>query len=171
MRAAKYEGLHNNSEIERKKFIVIRIETEQIYLTENEIEKLPTLELSDKPTLEVARDVFLIGYYTAQRLNERIKEIGKLAGITDFVFLEEIKGGLKVKKTVSKYELIKTHTARRSSATNMYEAKIPTLDIMRITGHKTEREFLKYIRKTKEETAEMLSDHEYFNRPILKVVK
>ena len=41
---------------------------------------------------------------------------------------------------------------------------------MKITGHKTEREFLKYIRTTKEETAEMLSDHEYFNRPKLKVV-
>ena len=51
----------------------------------------------------------------------------------------------------------------------MYLAKIPAIDIMKITGHKTEREFLKYIRVTKEETAEMLSNHEYF-RPKLKAV-
>jgi len=40
---------------------------------------------------------------------------------------------------------------------------------MIITGHKTEKEFLKYIRITKEETAEMLYNHKYF-RPKLKVV-
>jgi hypothetical protein len=50
----------------------------------------------------------------------------------------------------------------------MYLAGIPTLDIMKITGHKTEREFLKYIRVTKEQTAEFLSNHEYF-RPKLKI--
>ena len=76
---------------------------------------------------------------------------------------------MKIKKTVPKHELIKTHTARRSGATNMYLEGISTLGIMKITGHKTEREFLKYIRVTKEETAEMLSNHEYF-KPEMKVV-
>jgi hypothetical protein len=65
--------------------------------------------------------------------------------------------------------VIKTNTARRSGATNMCLAGIPSLDIMKITGHKTEREFFKYIRITKEETAEMLSNHEYFKSK-MKVV-
>ena len=67
----------------------------------------------------------------------------------------------------SKYELIKTYTARRSGATNMYLAGIPTLSIMKIAGHKTEHEFLKHKRVSKEETAEILANHEYF-RPKLK---
>ena len=39
----------------------------------------------------------------------------------------------------------------------------PTIDIMKVSGHKTEREFLKYINVTKEETARTLSNHPYFN--------
>ena len=76
---------------------------------------------------------------------------------------------MKVKKVIPKHDLIKTHTARRSGATNMYLAGIPSIDIMKITGHKTEREFLKYIRVTKEETAEMLSNHSYF-KPEMKEI-
>lgn len=104
-----------------------------------------------------------------QKLNRRIKDIGAKAKIKEKVIVETIQGGLKVKKSVPKHELIKTHTARRSGTTNMYLAGISPIDIMKITGHKTEREFLKYIRVSKEETAEMLSNHSYFNKG-LKVV-
>lgn len=221
MRIARDEGLHNNSEIERKKFKVLKVETDQIYLNQQELDKLYNLDLSNKPTLEIARDIFLIGCYTAQRfsdynritekniktlanetkiieliqaktgervnipihwqleailkkydnnppriyeqkLNERIKKVGEQAEINEIITIESIKGGLKITQEYPKYALIKTHTARRSGATNMYLAGIPTLDIMKITGHKTEREFLKYIRISKEETAEMLSTHPFF---------
>ena len=61
-----------------------------------------------------------------------------------------------------KCDLIKTHTARRSGCTNMYLAKIQPIDIMKISGHKTEREFLKYIKTGKEDTAIKLGSHSYF---------
>jgi hypothetical protein len=51
------------------------------------------------------------------------------------------------------------HTARRSFATNFYLQGFPTIDLMRITGHKTEPSFLKYIRVTKLDTAKRLSEH------------
>ncbi len=72
------------------------------------------------------------------------------------------KGGKLIKNELPKYELIKTHTARRTGATNMYLAGIPTIDIMKITGHRTESEFLKYIKVSKQETATKLSSHPYF---------
>jgi hypothetical protein len=40
---------------------------------------------------------------------------------------------------------------------------------MKLIGHKTEREFLKYIRVSKEETAEMLSNHAYFRAELKKI--
>ena len=83
----------------------------------------------------------------------------------------ELKGGMKVKKMIPKSELIKIHTARRRGCTNMYLAGIPTIDIMKISGHKTEREFLKYISVTKEETARGLSVHPYFTGRIMKIAK
>jgi integrase len=105
-----------------------------------------------------------------QKVNKYIKEVAKLAGITEMIPIEKIQGGLEVKKDYAKHSLIKTHTARRSGATNMYLAGIPTIDIMKITGHKTESEFLKYIKVGKEETADNLSRHPYF-KTTLKIAK
>lgn len=42
------------------------------------------------------------------------------------------------------YELISSHVCRRTFAT-MYYGKMPTVIIMSVTGHKTEKEFLGYI--------------------------
>ncbi|MBS1686979.1 MAG: hypothetical protein JSS76_19735 [Bacteroidetes bacterium] len=44
----------------------------------------------------------------------------------------------------------------------MYLAGIPTIDIMKITGHKKESNFMKYICITNEETANKLANHPYF---------
>lgn len=57
----------------------------------------------------------------------------------------------------------KDPTAHRSGATNMYLAGIPTIAIMKITGHKTETEFMKYIKITEEQTAMELMNHPYFS--------
>ena len=58
-----------------------------------------------------------------------------------------------------KWELVTTHTARRSFATNMYKSGFPTLSIMKITGHQTESAFLLYIKVTSEENATRLLEH------------
>ena len=230
MRAARDEGLHQNNEIDRKQFKILKTDVDSVYLTEKEIQKLRNLDLKDNKVFDLTRDVFLVGCYTAQRfsdysrinksqiktlnndlqiielkqqktgekvfipikpelleilkkydfnlpvtyeqkVNHNIKKIADKAGINEPQEIEEMKGGFKVKTTVPKYELIKTHTARRTGATLMYLAGIPSIDVMKITGHKTEREFLKYIKVTKEETAQNLALHPYFLNTTLKLVK
>ena len=82
-----------------------------------------------------------------QKLNDYIKELGKLAAFTGVVQLRTNVGGKLLVKTKMKCEVISTHTARRTFATVAFSHfKIPTLLIMKITGHKSEREFMKYIR-------------------------
>ena len=44
----------------------------------------------------------------------------------------------------------------------MYLAGIPTIVIMKITGHKTEKVFMRYIKITEEQTAMELMNHPYF---------
>lgn len=97
-----------------------------------------------------------------QKMNDYLKEIGKRAEITDPVIITKFEGGIKVSKTYKKYELISTHTARRSGATNMYLAGIPAISIMKITGHKTEKAFMRYIQMSQEDNANMLVDHPFF---------
>jgi hypothetical protein len=53
----------------------------------------------------------------------------------------------------------------------MYLAGIPTIDIMKISGHKAEKQFLQYIKLGKEETAVSLALHPYFRGNVLKIVK
>ncbi len=67
------------------------------------------------------------------------------------------------KGDLKKWLVIRTHTARRSFATNAYLAGIPMRDIMQITGHRTTESFLRYIRVTKLETAQKLKDHPFFS--------
>jgi len=97
-----------------------------------------------------------------QKMNDYLKEIGQKAEIKDPVSITKFEGGVKVTKTLPKYELISTHTARRSGATNMYLAGIPALSIMKITGHKTEKAFMRYIQMSQEDNANKLIDHPFF---------
>ena len=108
---------------------------------------------------------------TNQKFNEYLKELAKLAGLTELVQTARTQGGLRVTRTLEKWELVTTHTARRSFATNAYKAGVSTIDIMKMTGHKTETSFMKYIKVSSEETAIRLLGHSFFSEPVLKVVR
>ena len=97
-----------------------------------------------------------------QKTNEGIKIIGKDAGINSSIIIRKTQGGKIVTTTYFKYQMITTHTARRSAATNMFLAGIPAISIMKITGHKTESSFMKYIRMSSEENAINIQDHAFF---------
>jgi integrase len=88
-----------------------------------------------------------------QDFNRYIKKVCNIAGITEGTKIERTVGGNKSADIKPKYECVSAHTARRSFATNMYKRGFPTLMIMAITGHKTEKAFLTYIKVTKEENA------------------
>lgn len=92
-----------------------------------------------------------------QRFNEYIKEAAKLAGINAMETITITKGGKLQTELYPKYELISSHTGRRSFCTNMYKRGLPTLMIMSISGHKTEKSFLKYIKVKQSEHAEMMA--------------
>ena len=93
--------------------------------------------------------------------NKYIKEVCREVG-----FFDKIEGELmntntrrKERGIYEKWQLISSHTCRRSFATNLYLMNFPTLSIMKITGHTTEASFLKYIKVTPKEHAEKLLAH------------
>ena len=92
-------------------------------------------------------------------MNESLKELGKLMPCLNVEVTKGItKGGVYIEKTVKKHELLKTHTARRSFATNAYKRGIPSLAIMRITSHTTEKNLKLYIKASPTEHAILLKD-------------
>lgn len=58
--------------------------------------------------------------------------------------------------------MISTHSARRTAATNWYLADMKPIDIMKITGHKSEAVFLSYIRLTDQQHAQKMLLNPYF---------
>jgi integrase len=98
-----------------------------------------------------------------QYFNRALKQICKKVGINEKVWDSYIKGGKLVNETKEKWEVVCSHTARRSAATNMYLTKrMATIDIMQITGHTTETSFFKYIKIQDEDKARNLSVDSFF---------
>lgn len=97
-----------------------------------------------------------------QKMNQYLKELGELAEINGKVLISTTSGGKKIIESIEKYKLITVHTARRSFATNAYLMNVPSISIMKITGHRTEKAFLKYIKISQEDNANKLINHPFF---------
>lgn len=89
-------------------------------------------------------------------MNKYLKQIGQLADLCDHVIIVRSKGKVRVEQCLPKYQLISTHTARRSFATNMFKKGVPSRVIMSITGHQTEQSFNSYIKINSDENAQLL---------------
>jgi integrase len=211
MEAALELGYHQNTIFKRKSFGKPVEDADNIYLSLNELKEIKLLNLSNEPSLDSVRDLFLIGCYTGLRFSDFsrltlqniaggyitiqqlktgenvvipvhkfVKEIiAKHQGLPHTIsnqkfnlYLKELckripefqvsvpkvitKAGKKVTLTLKKWEMISSHTARRSFATNEYLGGTPSITIMAVTGHKTEKAFLKYIKVTPKEHAEKM---------------
>lgn len=99
---------------------------------------------------------------SAQKLNLYVKEACRLSGITDSIVHYYNQGGRNLTKIVQKWELVSSHTARRSCATNMHIAGIDSKLIMKLTGHRKESTFMKYLCIDNEEAALLLSRSGFF---------
>ncbi|MFJ1474634.1 site-specific integrase [Capnocytophaga cynodegmi] len=219
---ATEKGVNTNMAFKNRLFKAPQEVINHIYLSLEELDILADLDLSDKPSLDRVRDLFLIGCHTGlrfsdftqlrrenlekksesmffkvithktsekvvipikpivkkiwdkyegilpraisnQKMNEYLKEIGKIAEFDGKTIIKRTRGKENIEKTLPKYQLISTHTARRSFATNAYLSGVPTIGIMKITGHRTESSFMKYIKVSQEVNAEYLSTHSFFN--------
>lgn len=83
-----------------------------------------------------------------QKTNEYLKQIANLAGIKEPINKVQYNGTSRVDKIYKKYELITTHTARRTFVTLSLEKGMRPEVVMEITGHKEYSTFKKYIKIT-----------------------
>lgn len=99
-----------------------------------------------------------------QVINRYMKDICRLAGLDELIQIQITKGGKAVKEYKHKWELVHSHTARRTGATLMYLAGMDYYDIMRITGHTSPAMLKKYIKADSIEVADKITDkYSYFD--------
>lgn len=92
------------------------------------------------------------------KFNERLKELGKLAKLKQKVEIVRKKGVNRVAEVSEKWELMSSHTCRRSFCTNMYLAGFPAEELMKISGHKSPAAFMRYIKVDNKQAADRLKE-------------
>ncbi len=122
------------------------------------------VEIPLKPIVEklLIKQKFLLLTSTEKNMNERLKEIGRLAGINEQFTKRIYKMGKPIENIYEKWELIGTHTGRRSFVTNALLANIPPYAVMKMTGHKTLKSFETYIKFTERDNAIKLLGNKFF---------
>jgi integrase len=155
-----------------------------IYLdiTQKKTGKTVTIPIVNPTIIDIIKNEFPHKIST-QKLNEYIKKVCEISKIVEVV--EGKKLNPKAKKDnpdtmrkilgfYPKYELITTHSFRRSFATNYYKT-MPTPILIEITGHSKESLFLQYINASKDKDANadlFIQYYEQMNKPkVLELVK
>jgi integrase len=81
-----------------------------------------------------------------QKMNNYIKELCELAGIDETITIVKYRGNKRIEETKKKFEIIGTHTARRTFITLSLRKGMKPEVIMKITGHKSYKMFQKYLK-------------------------
>lgn len=94
--------------------------------------------------------------------NDNLKQLGWLANILEPVTITELRKGKIQTKQYRKFELITTHTTRRSAATNLYLEGADLERIRIMGGWSNLKQLQTYIRLDKLEAAKALSSMKFF---------
>jgi integrase len=86
--------------------------------------------------------------YSQQKFNDYIKEVAQEVGLDTPEQVITYRKGVRIETTVPKYELITSHTARRTFITQCIMRGMPIPIIRSMTGHRDLKSFQKYIKIT-----------------------
>jgi site-specific recombinase XerD len=103
-----------------------------------------------------------------QKTNEYLKELCEIAEIDEMIEMEKFSGSKKITIKKPKYNLVSSHTARRTFVTLSLEKGIRAEVVMNMTGHKEYQTFKKYIKIT--DKVKLLEMNRVWDKPNLKVV-
>ncbi|HYF02393.1 MAG TPA: site-specific integrase [Patescibacteria group bacterium] len=141
---------------------ISRLKSENIQNGYISIQVIKTKEPLRIPLVPQARDILKkyegksLHIISNQRMNDYLKELAKLAKIDEPIQIITHKGAQRLEKLIPKYELISTHTGRRTFVTLSLEKGMRPETVMRITGHKDLKSFKKYIKITERVTEQEL---------------
>lgn len=80
-----------------------------------------------------------------QKMNKYLKDLGEEAEFFTNVTIYRFKGGERIEKTVKKFEVLTSHIMRKTFVTNALSLGMQTATIKEFTGHKSEKDFNRYL--------------------------
>lgn len=127
------------------------------------LQQKKTKKIVEIPLLEPAINILnkyngILPLKSSQKINNDLKEIGKIAGIDETVTVNKYIGADVITERKPKYELLTTHVARRTFVTILSNAKVNQQVIQAFTGHGTGRMVSKYYKGIDTDIIKQLSD-------------
>jgi site-specific recombinase XerD len=101
-------------------------------------------------------------FLAAQTINEKIKQVGKMAGFNSTVLYTVTKAGKRVDEYLPKYQLMSNHTGRRSFITNLLRNNANESMVMKLVGIKKAATLQRYNKMSSSEVADMASEMPFF---------
>ena len=122
------------------------IEGDSIVIRAKKTGQFSYIPLSPKLKTLLDKYDWLLPTITPQKFNVNIHEICKIAGFDEIVIRERFYGNKKKIEKIPRYNLIASHTARRTFITLSEQKGVPRSQIMKVTGIKDPKTLQGYIR-------------------------
>lgn len=122
--------------------------------------ELVTIKTADKLTIELNKysSMILAKYkdfhfkddkalpvISNQKMNDYLHELGELAGFTNTETIVYFRGSERIEERYPKYQLLGTHSGRKTFVCNALALGIPAEVVMKFTGHSTHEAMRPYI--------------------------
>ena len=125
--------------------------TEFILITQQKTEKKVYIPVDRRVRAILAKYDGALPHVCPNEMNKLAKTLGLLLGWTHDCGFDEKR--LNPKRGRRFCDMLLSHTARRSFATNAYKAGVPLSSIQAITGHSSEAQLRRYLKLDAEEKA------------------
>jgi len=122
-----------------------------------------TKKVMEIPLIEPALDILskydnILPVISNQKTNKYLKELGEKAGLNDIITVTKFIGAEKIEKQVPKYELLTTHTARRTFVSMASYEGVNQQVVKSYTGHGTDAMLGQYFKKNTEESRKAIEN-------------
>ena len=123
-------------------------------MTRDILDKYKDIDFPDGKVLPVIKN---------QPMNRDLKELCELAGIDEEIRITTYKGNQRIDEIRKKYELIGTHTGRRTFIVNALSRGIAPNVVMKWTGHSDYKAMKPYIDIVDSIRAQEMSKMDFMN--------
>lgn len=143
---------------------LMRLRAENITHETIKVRVKKTSEILEIPLIEPAKAIIarypLLNFrrITAQKFNDYIHEVCRMAGISDQTLLTLKSGTQTLERKGEKWEFVSSHAMRRTFVSIALELGLGESDIMKMTGHKSYKDFKKYNKRTTSAVAQTMNE-------------
>lgn len=147
------------------------VKGDELTITTRKTRDLITVPLNNYALEILQRNSFRLNTISNQKTNDYLKEIGQRAELNEVFEIVRFRGSVRIPEKFKKYQLLSTHTARRTFITLSLEKGMRPEVVMKITGHRSMKNFMRYVKIT--DKVKKIELQRVWNRqpePVLKAV-